>query len=637
MSHQDKGKYVAEERLRRALRAGHIVAWEWNLQTGGLTWSDNAVEVLGWTSDVAEDFDERVHPDDQEKHQAALHRTFSKGVPYDVEIRFIKPDGAVIWIQDAGEVQSDSDGHRILSGITIDITERKQAEEHLRVSEERYRLLAENSTDIIARVDLQGIRRYLSPASRDVLGYEPEELIGQRVADFVHPDDREGLVAATCQLRAQPGSQLTQTYRHRHKHGHWVWLESRRRAIPDPDGKPVEFVSVARDITERRQIEEQLRQAQKMEAMGQLTGGIAHDFNNLLTVILGNAEILAEESSDPGLRALALMIEEAASHGADLTQKLLAFGRRQSLKPEPVRLDQVVQGMRGLLRRTLGEHIEIRTETEETQSAALTDRTFLESAILNLAVNARDAMPHGGTLTIRTGEQIAGQKEGPIPAGQPMVLVSVSDTGTGMSPEVVEHAFEPFFTTKEVGQGSGLGLAMVYGFAGQSGGHVKIQSQEGRGTSVTILLRAVPREAEQAGLSTGADLVRGRQRVLVVEDEPSVRQFVCAQLTNLGYRVEAVATGPEALKVLRRDRGFDLLFTDVVLPQGMSGVELAKQAREVSPDLKVLLTSGYPEEAFQHQGRPDEDVPLLRKPFRRMELAKAIRAVLEPDIPNQAG
>jgi PAS domain S-box-containing protein len=555
------------------LHAGRIVAWEWDFETGRLTWSDNAIEVLGWSSDLARDFDERVHPDDQGRHQAALQRTISESVPYDVEIRFIRPDGTVIWIKDAGEVLTDKEGHRILSGVTIDITARKQMEdrlgaseerfralatasvaivwhadpdgsiidgtgwtdftgqfrsnallqgwretvhpddheqviakwqaavssgqlyeneyrlrradgvyrwmysrgvpiknpdgsirewvgtivdvheqklarEELARSEERYRLLAENALDIIAQVDLHGVRRYVSPASYEVLGYEPEELVGHRVADFVHPEDRERLTAATCQLKSRPVPQLTQTYRHRHKDGRWVWLESRRRAIRNSEGNPIEFVSVMRDVTERRQMEEQLRQAQKMEAVGQLTGGIAHDFNNLLMVILGNAEMLAEQLPDPYFRSVAQMVLEGAERGAQLTQHLLAFGRRQSLNPQRLNLDEVVQGIRRLLERTIGEHIELKTEVSHSPLSALADRGLLESAILNLVVNARDAMLQGGTLTIRTGETVAGPSDGQLLAGRDVVFVTVADTGTGMSPQVLERAFEPFFTTK---------------------------------------------------------------------------------------------------------------------------------------------------------------------------------------------
>jgi CheY-like chemotaxis protein len=240
-------------------------------------------------------------------------------------------------------------------------------------------------------------------------------------------------------------------------------------------------------------------------------------------------------------------------------------------------------------------------------------------------------MPQGGTLTIRTGEGVAAPGDGQLPMGQAVVFVTVSDTGTGMSPQVLERAFEPFFTTKEIGEGSGLGLSMVYGFAEQSGGHVKIHSKEGKGTAVTILLQAITSDTAQPGLEAEEPAPEtGKERVLVVEDEPQVLQFVSNQLLSLGYEVTAVSTGPDALDVLRQGDRFDLLFTDVVLPKGISGVELAKQATQISPGLKVLLTSGYSEEVFEHHGKPDEDVLLLRKPYKRKELAETLRRVLEP-------
>jgi signal transduction histidine kinase len=399
--------------------------------------------------------------------------------------------------------------------------------------------------------------------------------------------------------------------------------------VHDEEGKLTHFVGTQSDVTNRIGLEEQLRQAQKMEAVGQLTGGIAHDFNNLLTVILGNAELLAEAITDPGLQALARMTEETALRAAELTKKLLAFGRRQTLKPEPLALDEVAHGMVGLLKRTLGEHIEVRIATKDSQSAALTDRTLLESAILNLAVNARDAMPQGGTLTIATGERLAGLKDGSIPAGQPVVFLTVSDTGTGMTPDVLAHAFEPFFTTKDVGQGTGLGLAMVHGFAAQSGGHVSISSQAGKGTSVTLVLRAVGKEIREPSLSQNEVARAARGRVLAVEDEANVRQFVEGQVRALGYEVLAVGDAREALDVLEGDHRFDLLFTDVVLPKGTSGVALARRVSEAYPEIKVLLTSGYSEEVFEQHGRPPDGTLLLRKPYRRKELAETIRKVLE--------
>ncbi len=513
--------------------------------------------------------------------------------------------------------------------------EQAEAREHrtaleAQESEARYRLLAENATDMIVLTGADGVRRYISPASRDVLGYEPDELMHRPVAEFMHPDDA---------LASRPGidalfhgdvAHQTLTYRFRHKQGHWVWLETRRRLLRDEHGRATQMLSVVRDISERVQLEEQLRQSQKMEAVGQLTGGVAHDFNNLLTVVIGNNEILAEDLADKEHRELATMALEAAERGAYLTQQLLAFGRRQSLRPERLRLEDVVDEMVPLLRRTIGAHIELVTERNGNTLRALADRPLLESAILNLVLNARDAMADGGTLTIETGEDTAGPKDAGLPIGQPVVFVTVSDTGPGMSPEVLERVFEPFFTTKEVGKGSGLGLSIVYGFAQQSGGHVAIESEPGRGTRVTILLRAVSGEASADAPARGmpAANAASRHRVLVVEDEPPVLQFVTAQLTMLGYDVTAVSTGPDALSLLNGRERFDLLFTDVVLPKGMNGIELSRRAKQVRPDLKVLLTSGYPTEAFEDQGSPQEGTPLLRKPYRRKELAETLSAVL---------
>jgi CheY-like chemotaxis protein len=286
--------------------------------------------------------------------------------------------------------------------------------------------------------------------------------------------------------------------------------------------------------------------------------------------------------------------------------------------------------MEPLLSRTIGGHIELETDFRDSGLAALIDRTLLESAILNLAVNARDAMPQGGTLTIRTSERDAGPGEGGLPAGQPVVCLEVSDTGTGMPPEVLSRVFEPFFTTKDIGKGSGLGLPMVYGFAQQTGGTVSIESRVGVGTAVTIVLPAITGRNEDAGLNDEATSITAQgERVLVVEDDPGVLQFVANQLVSLGYQVEAVSTGPDAMDVLTRGAHFDLLFSDVVLPKGMSGVELVRKARELKPDLKVLMTSGYSEEAFEQHGRPDEGTLVLRKPYRRKELADTLRKVLD--------
>jgi PAS domain S-box-containing protein len=507
-----------------------------------------------------------------------------------------------------------------------DVTARRKAERRIKESEARYRLLANHATDMIVRTGAGGVDLYVSPACRDLIGYEQHEIAGMSFRDHLHPEDTEAVLAGLGRLFAGTQDHETSTYRVRHKSGHWVWVEAHRRLVRDAGGNPQEVVSVVRDVSARRGLEEQLRQAQKMEAVGQLTGGIAHDFNNLLTVVIGNAEVLAEELQEPESRGLAALILESAEKGAGLTQQLLAFGRRQTLRAEALDVPAVVQGMLPLLRRTLGETVILKTEFPSPPPTALADRSLLESAILNLAINARDAMPAGGLLEIVVDEVFvdAGARvDGPVPGHY------VSDTGSGMSPEVLQHAFEPFFTTKGIGKGSGLGLSMVYGFAQQSGGHVSIRSKPAGGTSVTILLplalasSAEPKPSEPSRMSR----TRG-SRVLVVEDELEVRRFMTSLLLTLGYEVVEAGTGSTGLKMIRSDPTLDLLLTDVVLPGGVSGLELAREAQRIRPNLKVLLTSGYPEPVSKDDGAmPGMEV--LQKPYRRRDLAEAVRRVLD--------
>ena len=380
-----------------------------------------------------------------------------------------------------------------------------------------------------------------------------------------------------------------------------------------------------------------LRQSQKMEAVGQLTGGVAHDFNNLLTVILGNAELVADALADrPRLRQMVEMTAKAAERGAELTGRLLAFSRRQPLDPRPSDINRLIADMDPMLRRTLGEHIEIELVRGGGLWTAMVDPGQLENAILNLCLNARDAMPSSGRLTIETAnahldaDYAAGQAE--LEPGQ-YVMVAVSDTGTGMDAATLERAFEPFFTTKDVGKGSGLGLSMIYGFVKQSKGHVRIYSEPGLGTTVRLYLpRAVAEDGAGAPVpahaAADAAAERGSGRILLVEDDALVRENSAAQLTSLGYAVVAVGSAPEALAVLEKDAAFDLLFTDIVMPGGMNGRALAERALKLRPGLPVLYTSGYTENAIVHHGRLDRGVELLAKPYRRQDLAAKVRAVL---------
>jgi nitrogen-specific signal transduction histidine kinase/CheY-like chemotaxis protein len=391
-----------------------------------------------------------------------------------------------------------------------------------------------------------------------------------------------------------------------------------------------------RDLTEKIADEAQFRQAQKMDAIGQLTGGIAHDFNNILTVILGTVEIVKKGTADrPQLAEVAKLIEEAAEQGAGLTQHLLAFARKQPLQPREVDINDLMNTTAKLLRPTLGEQIEIETSLTTDTWLAFVDPHQLSTAILNLALNSRDAMPQGGKLILETqnsylDESYATRHSDVKPGAY--VLIAVSDTGSGIPANLLERVFDPFFTTKEFGRGTGLGLSMVYGFVKQSGGHIKVYSEEGHGTTIRIYL---PRSAEQGrDRLDGAEkeqAVGGSELILVVEDDPLVRNYVVAQVRGLGYRTLSAANGEEALTAIEADTTIDLLFTDVIMRGKMNGRQLVEQASKIRPGLKVLYTSGYTENAIVHHGRLDPGVLLLAKPYRQDDLARMIRQALSAE------
>jgi signal transduction histidine kinase/CheY-like chemotaxis protein len=413
-----------------------------------------------------------------------------------------------------------------------------------------------------------------------------------------------------------------------------------RIALPHPGGElgglmtllngTAESLERQRDAIE--ELNQKLRQSQKMEAVGQLTGGVAHDFNNLLTVILGNAELLVEQlGHQPALLGFAETVMRATERGASLTRSLLAFARRQPLEPRSVEINQLLLRMESLLHRALGEQIECRFALDQEVWPAMVDPAQLETALLNLALNGRDAMSGGGQLTVETAnvhldEVYAGQNDDVDPGDY--VMVAVADSGSGMDANVLAHAFEPFFTTKDVGKGTGLGLSMVYGFIKQTGGHIKIYSELGDGTIVKLYL---PRSSTApAGMTRAVGaLPRGSgETILAVEDDEMVRVHVAGELNALGYNVLTARSGAEALEVLRGNLTIDLLFSDVVMPGGMSGPQLAEQALRLRPGLRVLYTSGYTENTVIHQGRVDPGVQLLNKPYRRQDLAAKLRAVL---------
>jgi signal transduction histidine kinase/CheY-like chemotaxis protein len=402
-------------------------------------------------------------------------------------------------------------------------------------------------------------------------------------------------------------------------------------AFPSSQGLAI-FI---RDITEhkhalegRRLIEEQFHQSQKMESVGQLTGGIAHDFNNLLMVVSGNLELIEEAADNDRVRQFAITARRAADRGAKLTGQLLAFSRRQKLSPKLINANQLISEFQGLIRQAVGGGCEVKLRTHERLWLCHVDPSLLETALLNLALNGRDAMPTGGVLEIETRNVVLdeGAVAGCLPGSY--VKVSVTDTGCGMPPEIRDRVFEPFFTTKEVGKGTGLGLSMVYGFVRQSGGHVAVESALGAGTTVALYLPKATQkpDAEVETVHTRA-IPGGSERILVVDDNEDLLEVTSAMLTTFGYQVLCARNGAEAIQMFESGQEFDLLFSDVVMPNGMSGVELAREARRLSKGIKILLTSGYAENVLERHGAVDE-FPIIDKPFRLADLAGRLRSIL---------
>jgi len=477
--------------------------------------------------------------------------------------------------------------------------------------------------------DGYGTIQQASPSARKVLGYAPEEIIGRSGAAFVMAEELE---ATRAEMRAARRHSTTRQFRCRyiHKDGRVVpllWMAT----WSQPDHS---YFFMGRDMSEYERTEEQLRHAQKMEAVGQLTGGVAHDFNNILMVIMTNAEAVEEEESlDPYVRDRVKGISKATSRAAALTRQLLAFSRRQPLRPQLLNVNDLTAGVGKLLQRTLGEQIEIDAMLADELWHVEIDPAQLESALVNLSINARDAMANGGRLLIETRNVTLDRayvQVNPGAATGDYVMLSVADTGVGMTPGVAARAFDPFFTTKPVGKGTGLGLSMVYGFIKQSNGHIKICSTPGEGTTVKLYL---PRSAAQGGEDPSTATPpppRGQESVLVVEDGEEVRTAVARQLRSLGYAVVEAADGAAGLAALEAESDrYDLVLTDVIMPGSINGKALAEEAGRRWPRLRFVFMSGYPDNAIDREGRLDRGVLLLSKPFRKSDLAQILRQALE--------
>lgn len=625
----------SEELFRAVASVTADVIWDWNVSTDAIWWSDGLKAVFGHSPEESrrnlEFWKTHVHPDDRERvlrtTQVAMDR---RQQTWKDDYRFLRSDGSTAHVEDSGYIIYDQQGNpvRFVGGMT-DISARKEAEDKLT----QQAALLDLARDAIIVHDIDQRVLFWNKGAERIYGWTAEEAVGRSLRELLYGGDYNSNLRAYVAAVVATG-EWSGEIAQRRRDGTRITVEARCSLMRDVDGSPRSILSINSDITARLAVEEQLRQAQKLEAIGQLTGGLAHDFNNLLTVLLGNAEVLVDRlSDDKDLRRLAEMTWAAAQRGSELVHRLLAFARRQSLEPQVVDLNCLLDGLDALLRRTISQDIEIDVLQPADLWKALVDPAQLETAILNLCINARDAMPCGGRLMIETAnisldEHLADSNADTAP-GQ-YVVMTISDTGTGMEPHVLARAFEPFFTTKEAGKGSGLGLSMVFGFAKQSNGHVKIHSQPGEGTTVKMYLpRAVQADKETTSSPSRSKLPRGSETILLVDDNELVRTYAATQLANLGYKLVPASNGQQALDALRGTTDIDLLFTDVVMPGRLSGLDLAQEARIIRPNLPILFTSGY---ADNGQGDLGFGIHFLRKPYRASELAVKVRLMLDGNV-----
>jgi PAS domain S-box-containing protein len=656
-----------EVELARVQQLGRIGGLEVDLRAGLRNRrSPEYLRIHGLPPDAAnethEDWVQRIHSDDREATEKKFRDAIASGVrEYAVQYRIIRPsDGETRWISVTSTIERDEAGRAVrLVGAHTDVTEQVVAEQALRQSEERYRKLADQlaelnatlaqrveektrerdriwnvSQDLLVVADRNGVWQTVNPAWTRTLGWSEAELLDRTSEWLEHPDDN-GITRAQVKKLGADGTTVRFESRFRHRDGSYRWLSW--TGVSDRD----RIYAVVRDVTAEKAAAERLRateeallQSQKMEAVGQLTGGIAHDFNNLLTGIVGSLDLLQTRLNQGRTDNVARYINAAmtsANRAAALTHRLLAFARRQPLIPKNVDVNQLVVSLEDLLRRTIGETIDLGIVAAEDLWSTLCDPNQLESALLNLAINARDAMPDGGRLAIATSNARLDSVTADTPALSPgdYVCITVTDTGVGMSAEVAARAFDPFFTTKPIGQGTGLGLSMIYGFARQSNGHVTIDSKVGQGTTVRLYL---PRQhgdiaASHASAARTAEHAATGETVLVIEDEPIVRGVVLEMLAEQGYRTLEAIDGPSGLKILRSGQRIDLLVTDVGLP-GMNGRQVADQAREGRPDLKILFITGYAESVAMADGFLQPGMEMITKPFDLDHLAQRIRAMI---------
>jgi len=632
---------TSDARFQQVMDYNMTGLFRWNLQGEVIEANDACLEMIGYTRDDLKagriNWRKMTPPEFADRDEKALAEIRKSSVCQPYEKEFIRKDGTRLPVLVGASALPENP--EISIGFLVDISARCAAEQDLREAESRYRTLVDNARDAIFTISSDGIFTSLNPAAAAITGFPVGEWLDRPFFPIVHPDDQaHSLELFNAALRGEklPPFEL----RIRTNDGGSVLLEF--TITPHlKDGNIVALIGIGRDIGRRRQLEEQLRQAQKMESIGQLAGGVAHDFNNLLTVVQGNASLmLMDESLKKDTLEMAGEICEAADRASTLTRQLLAFSRRQLVQACDVNLQALVSNLGKMLHRLLGEDITLQVESASGLPAIHGDPGMMEQVILNLAINSRDAMPQGGRLTIVTSHlQVPDDIRTRNPEGRSghFVRLAVSDSGSGITPENLSRIFEPFFTTKHPGKGTGLGLATVYGIVKQHRGWIEVRSEVGKGTTFEIFLPAMEGRPAAPVEPKETELPRGTETILLVEDEHPVRDVMREVLSRLGYQVLEAGTGLEALELWEsRQKEIDMLFADVVLPDGLSGPQLADILRASAPDLKVLFTSGHSAK-LAFRGRRRSSIKLLQKPFRPQELAEAMRSVLgENHAPENA-
>jgi PAS domain S-box-containing protein len=627
-----------QQRWERAVRGTSDGLYDWNLITGHVWYAARFREIVGYNEadfpDTFNAFQNVLHEDDRALVLSKIRSHLENQGRLDMRCRVMTRSGNVIWCRLRGEAERDAAGRPLrLAGSVSDISGQIDAEEALSRSQDFYGTVLDSLPLFISYADRDERVVYANRPFQDFFGLPLSSSRGREVSDVL--GDKRYAAIAPYFREALRGKTVESQGRLRDQNGRPLDMEVIFLPHYDEAGAVQGCFVAARDVTEKRLLEAELRQSQKMEAVGRLTGGIAHDFNNLLSVIVGNMQLLARALREsPRLLRQADTAMKAAMRGAELTRRLLAFARQQVLEPRVVDLNAMVAGMYELLRRSLTGDIEIRQLLDPDVWPAKVDPGQLENAVLNLVINARDALPEGGVITLSTrnltleSDRTLGDEA--LRAGDYAVL-QVTDTGAGMTPETLKRVFEPFFTTKDVGKGSGLGLSMVYGFVRQSGGHVTIDSAPGEGAIVQLCFPRTQASVDQARLETGIapELPHGRETILVVEDNREVRSTAVDILGSLGYRLLEASNGHQALEQFMQHPDIALVFSDVMLPGGLLGASLANKLRERRPGLKVLMTSAFSDSAIMQRGMLDGTMEVLSKPYRVEDLARRVRAILD--------